>query len=229
MRYHLKCCVIVNALIECKIAFSKVVRQSLKSFYSVHQWRFWSLTRWERALEMLHWPTGGKKLWCGSRYFNQWIWAKNLKSVKTFRKSLVTYMKRFEDNNHVFSVRLCLPEAIFWLRGEMVGQKWVKSEIHHFSIVGYNSPIKCAIWVHNTILETSGHLLFSSKPENGQKWPKISTWRHPSRKPKNWPSSANLENLHVYCFFFGFFTLNPFKINEYIAICAHNYVIQPFK
>ena len=112
---------------------------------------------------------------CGSRYFNQWIWAKNLKSVKTFRKSLVTYMKRFEDNNHVFSVRFCLPEAIFWLRGEMVGQKWVKSEIHHFSIVGYNSPIKCAIWVHNTILETSGHLLFSSKPENGQKWPKIST------------------------------------------------------
>ena len=112
---------------------------------------------------------------CGSRYFNKWIWAKNLKSVKTFRKSLVTYMKRFEDNNHVFSVRLCLPEAIFWLRGEMMGQKWVKSEIHHFSIVGYNSPIKCAIWVHNTILETSGHLLFSSKPENGQKWPKIST------------------------------------------------------
>ena len=166
---------------------------------------------------------------CGSRYFNQWIWAKNLKSVKTFRKSLVTYMKRFEDNNHVFSVRLCLPEAIFWLRGEMMGQKWVKSEIHHFSIVGYNSPIKCAIWVHNTILETSGHLLFSSKPENGQKWPKISTWRHPSRKPKNWPSSANLENLHDYCFFFGFFTLNPFKINEYIAIYAHNYVIQPLK
>ena len=33
MRYHLKCCVIVNALIECKIAFFKVVRQSLKSFY----------------------------------------------------------------------------------------------------------------------------------------------------------------------------------------------------
>ena len=166
---------------------------------------------------------------CGSWYFNQWIWAKNLKSVKTFRKSLVTYMKRFEDNNHVFSVRLCLPEAIFWLRGEMMGQKWVKSEIHHFSIVGYNSPIKCAIWVHNTILETSGHLLFSSKPENGQKWPKISTWRHPSRKPKNWPSSANLENLHVYCFFFGFFTLNPFKINEYIAICALNQWIQPIK
>ena len=138
-------------------------------------------------------------------------------------------MKRFEDNNHVFSVRFCLPEAIFWLRGEMVGQKWVKSEIHHFSIVGYNSPIKCAIWVHNTILETSGHLLFSSKPENGQKWPKISTWRHPSRKPKNWPSSANLENLHVYCFFFGFFTLNPFKINEYIAICALNQWIQPLK
>ena len=82
----------------------------------------------------------------------------------------MTYMKRFEDNNHVFSVRLCLPEAIFWLRGEMMGQKWVKSEIHHFSIVGYNSPIKCAIWVHNTILETSGHLLFSSKPENGQKY-----------------------------------------------------------
>ena len=150
---------------------------------------------------------------CGSRYFNQWIWAKNLKSVKTFRKSLVTYMKRFEDNNHVFSVRLCLPEAIFWLRGEMMGQKWVKSEIHHFSFFGYNSPIKCAIWVHNTILETSGHLLFSSKPENGQKWPKISTWRHPSRKPKNWPSSANLENLHDYWFFFGFFPLNPFKIN----------------
>ena len=141
---------------------------------------------------------------CGSRYFNQWIWAKNLKSVKTFRKSLVTYMKRFEDNNHVFSVRLCLPEAIFWLRGEMMGQKWVKSEIHHFSFFGYNSPIKCAIWVHNTILETSGHLLFSSKPENGQKWPKISTWRHPSRKPKNWPSSANLENLHDYCFFLVF-------------------------
>ena len=75
----------------------------------------------------------------------------------------MTYMKRFEDNNHVSSVRLCLPEAIFWLRGEMMGQKWVKSESHHFSIVGYNSPIKCAIWVHNTILETSGHLLFSSK------------------------------------------------------------------
>ena len=34
VRYHLKCCVIVNALIECKIAFFKVVRQSLKSFYS---------------------------------------------------------------------------------------------------------------------------------------------------------------------------------------------------
>ena len=33
VRYHLKCCVIVNALIECKIAFFKVVRQSLKSFY----------------------------------------------------------------------------------------------------------------------------------------------------------------------------------------------------
>ena len=30
--------------------------------------------------------------------------------------------------------------------------------------------------------------------------------------------------------FFGvFFTLNPFKINEYIAIYAHNYVIQPLK
>ena len=166
---------------------------------------------------------------CGSRYFNQWIWAKNLKSVKTFRKSLVTYMKRFEDNNHVFSVRFCLPEAIFWLRGEMVGQNWEKSEIHHFSIFGYNSPIKCAIWVHNTILETSGHLLFSSKPENGQKWPKISTWRPFSRIPENWPSLENLENPHVYWFFWVFFTLNPFKINEYIAICAHNYVIQPFK
>ena len=143
-------------------------------------------------------------IWSGLRYFNKWIWAKNLKSVKTFRKSLVTYMKRFEDNNHVFSVRLCLPEAIFWLRGEMMGQKWVKSEIHHFSIVGYNSPIKCAIWVHNTILETSGHLLFSSKPENGQKWPKISTWRPFSRTPKNWPSSEYLENPHVYCFFWVF-------------------------
>ena len=33
VHYRLKCCVIVNALIECKIAFSKVVRQSLKSFY----------------------------------------------------------------------------------------------------------------------------------------------------------------------------------------------------
>ena len=151
--------------------------------------------------------------WCGSRYFNQWIWAKNLKSVKTFRKSLVTYMKRFEDNNHVFSVRFCLPEAIFWLRGEMMGQKWVKSEIHHFSFFGYNSPIKCAIWVHNTILETSGHLLFSSKPENGQKWPKISTWRPFSRIPENWPSLENPKNPHVYCFFWGFFTLNPFKIN----------------
>ena len=96
---------------------------------------------------------------CGSRYFNQWIWAKNLKSVKTFRKSLVTYMKRFEANNHVFSVRLCRPEAIFWPRGEMMGQNWEKSEIHHFSIIGYNSSTKCAIWVHNTILETSGHLL----------------------------------------------------------------------
>ena len=138
-------------------------------------------------------------------------------------------MKRFEDNNHVFSVRLCLPEAIFWLRGEMMGQKWVKSEIHHFSIVGYNSPIKCAIWVHNTILETSGHLLFSSKPENGQKWPKISTWRHPSWKPENWPSSANLEYLHVYWFFFGFFTYNPFKIYEYWSILAFSYWIQPLK
>ena len=170
-----------------------------------------------------------KGYWCGSRYFNKWIWAKKLKSVKTFRKSLVTYMKRFKDNNHVFSVRLCLPEAIFWLRGEMMGQKWVKSEIHHFSIFGYNSPIKCAIWVHNTILETSGHLLFSSKPENGQKWPKISTWRPFSRIPENWPSLENLENPHVYWFFGVFFTLNPFKINEYIAICAHNYVIQPLK
>ena len=37
MRYHLKCCVIVNALIECKIAFFKVVRQSLKSFYDVKE------------------------------------------------------------------------------------------------------------------------------------------------------------------------------------------------
>ena len=35
VRYHLKCCVIVNALIECKIAFFKVVRQSLKSFYKL--------------------------------------------------------------------------------------------------------------------------------------------------------------------------------------------------
>ena len=33
VRYHLKCCVIVNALIECKITFFKVVRQSLKVFY----------------------------------------------------------------------------------------------------------------------------------------------------------------------------------------------------
>ena len=40
----------------------------------------------------------------------------------------------------------------------MMGQKWVKSEIHHFSFFGYNSPIKCAIWVHNTISETSGLL-----------------------------------------------------------------------
>ena len=87
----------------------------------------------------------------------------------------MTYMKTFEDNNHVCSVRLRHPEAIFRLRGQMVGQKWVKSDIHHFSIIGYNSPIKCAIWVHNTILETSGHLLVSSRPENGQKWPKIST------------------------------------------------------
>ena len=87
----------------------------------------------------------------------------------------MTYMKSFEANNHVLSVHLCHPEAIFWPRGEMVGQNWEKSEIHHFSIIGYNSPIKCAIWVHNTILETSGHLLVSSKPEKGQKWPKIST------------------------------------------------------
>ena len=35
VRYHLKCCVIVNALIECKITFFKVVRQSLKVFYIV--------------------------------------------------------------------------------------------------------------------------------------------------------------------------------------------------
>ena len=35
VRYHLKCCVIVNALIECKIIFFKVVRQSLKVFYLV--------------------------------------------------------------------------------------------------------------------------------------------------------------------------------------------------
>ena len=87
----------------------------------------------------------------------------------------MTYMKTFEDNNHVCSVRLRHPEAIFRLRGQMVGQKWVKSDIHHFSIIGYNSPIKCAIWVHNTILETSGHLVVSSKPNNGQKWPEIST------------------------------------------------------
>ena len=83
-------------------------------------------------------------------------------------------MKTFEDNNHVCSVRLRHPEAIFRLRGQMVGQKWVKSDIHHFSIIGYNSPIKCAIWVHNTILETSGHLVVSSKPKmakNGQKYP----------------------------------------------------------
>ena len=149
--------------------------------------------------------------WCGSRYFNKWIWAKNLKSVKTFRKWLVTYMKTFEDNNHVCSVRLRHPEAIFRLRGQMVGQKWVKSDIHHFSIIGYNSPIKCAIWVHNTILETSGHLVVSSKPNNGQKWPEISTWRSSSRKPQNWPTSANLEYLHVYWFFLGFFPEIPSK------------------
>ena len=36
VRYHLKCCVIVNALIECKITFFKVVRQSLKVFYVLY-------------------------------------------------------------------------------------------------------------------------------------------------------------------------------------------------
>ena len=68
---------------------------------------------------------------CWSRSGNQWIWVKNFKSVQTFRISSVTYMKRFEDNKKVFSVRLCPPEAIFWRRGQMVGKKWAISENHH--------------------------------------------------------------------------------------------------
>ena len=66
-----------------------------------------------------------------------------------------------------------------------------------FSIFAYNSAKKCAILDHNTILETSGHILVSFEPKNGKKWPKISTPRRRSQKPKIWPTTR----WHVHLFY----------------------------
>ena len=54
----------------------------------------------------------------------------------------MTYMKRFEDNKKVFSVRLCPPEAIFWQRGQMVGKKWAISENHSMEFILFGAGNK---------------------------------------------------------------------------------------
>ena len=83
-------------------------------------------------------------------------------------------MKSFEANKHVLSVHLSLPEAIFWPRGEMVGQNWEKSEIHNFSIIGCNSSKNVRFgsiipfWKPQAIY----FLVLSQKmAKNGQKYP----------------------------------------------------------
>ena len=82
-----------------------------------------------------------------------------------------------------------------------------------FSIFAHNPPKKCAILDHNTILETSGHVLVSFESQNGKKWPKISTPRRWSQKPKIWPTAR----WHVHLFYtrlkFGFQPQNPLRIS----------------
>ena len=67
VRYHLKCCVIVNALIECKIAFFKVVRQSLKSFYKMAKERG---SGWYRSKE----PVPVYDAFVGAGYLSNKTW-----------------------------------------------------------------------------------------------------------------------------------------------------------
>ncbi len=98
-----------------------------------------------------------------------------------------------------------------------------------FSIFAYNSAKKRAILDHNTILETSGHILVSFEPKNGKKLPKISTPRRRSQKPKIWPTAR----WHVHLFYtrlkFGFQPQNPLRISICQFLSAFCIGFQPLR
>jgi len=112
-----------------------------------------------------------------------------------------------------FLVSVCAPQKPFFGGGvRWWGKNGQFLKIIIFSIFAYNSAKKCAILDHDTILETSGHILVSFEPKNGKKWPKISTPRRRSQKPKIWPTAR----WHVHLFYtrqkFGFQLQNPLRI-----------------
>ena len=112
-----------------------------------------------------------------------------------------------------FLVSVCAPQKPFFGGGvRWWGKNGQFLKIIIFSIFAYNSAKKCAILDHNTILETSGHILVSFEPKNGKKWPKISTPRRRSQKPKIWPTAR--WHVHLFCTRqkFGFQLQNPLRI-----------------
>ena len=66
----------------------------------------------------------------------------------------------FEDNNHVCSVRLCPPEAMFWPRGQMVGQTTQKAWRPH-SLQQYRSPFATTASKGFSTLSLSAAIAFS--------------------------------------------------------------------
>ena len=112
-----------------------------------------------------------------------------------------------------FAVSVCAPQKPFFGWGvRWWGKNGQFQKFIIFSIFAHNPPKKCAILDHNTILETSGHVLVSFESQNGKKWPKISTPRRWSQKPKIWPTAR----WHVHLFYtrlkFGFKPQNPLRI-----------------
>jgi len=122
-----------------------------------------------------------------------------------------------------FLVSVCAPQKPFFGGGvRWWGKNGQFLKIIIFSIFAYNSAKKCAILDHDTILETSGHILVSFEPKNGKKWPKISTPRRRSQKPKTWPTARR--HAHPPCTRqkFGFQLQNPlrtFTCQPLSAVC----------
>ena len=129
-----------------------------------------------------------------------------------------------------FAVSVCAPQKPFFGWGvRWWGKNGQFQKFIIFSIIAYNSAKKRAILDHNTILETSGHILVSFEPKNGKKFPKISTPRHRSQKPKIWPTAR----WHVHLFYtrlkFGFQPQNPLRISICQFLSAFCIGFQPLR